>query len=336
MRKKLILWLIVCLEIFFGFLFLSWYRGWQQSQAQLLLDAKVSKIDQEKTMQNQEEELKYYYEFKPHEEIVDKVFWLKNDVSYKINNDGLNDINDYLPEKKAGYLRIVTIGDSFTYGQNVDTENNWSEVLEVMLNQKKLCGVEGFEVINLGMPGFDIQEMVRRYERVGQKYQPDIIIWFESGSGFIRFNEIMQPMVKECLGPESESLDYEVINSLKKLEDCFGSAAEKLLIEYSLEKRANIVKDHFNNFFKLPHTSKTIFYYYDFYYTERGYDYSGVIENWRQVFPQAKFFNDVPFKSHDDKYRFIDGHPNVQGHQLIAETIYNHLQNNGLFCPQSN
>jgi hypothetical protein len=138
------------------------------------------------------------------------------------------------------------------------------------------------------------------------------------------------------LGEENESLDFEVADNLQRLEECYGSAADKLLIDYSLGKRSELIKGHFNKFFQLANTNRTIFYYYDFYYPERGYDYKPVIENWRQTFPMAKFFDDVSFKSHDDRYRFVDGHPNVQGHSLIAETIYKHLQYSNLLCSQNN
>lgn len=48
------------------------------------------------------------------------------------------------------------------------------------------------------MPGFDIQYSVEIFKEVGQKYKPDLVIWFESGHGFSRQNEYMTPIIREC------------------------------------------------------------------------------------------------------------------------------------------
>jgi hypothetical protein len=74
--------------------------------------------------------------------------------------------------------RIITIGDSFTYGMNVDTGRSWPDELEGMLNRGPVCTGIRYEVINLGVAGYDIEYSVERLLRRGLAYKPDLVIWF--------------------------------------------------------------------------------------------------------------------------------------------------------------
>lgn len=336
-RKKLLLFLVVVGEIAAGAGFLSWYVQLQNHKRQQVLGAKVAKIPEAQVVKFEESELKNYYEFKPREKIVDRAFWLDHEVTYQINNDGLNDLFDYPVEKQPGKMRIVILGDSFTYGQYVDTQNNWSEILERKLNAlQRLCGQTGFEVINLGMPGFDVQELVRRYQRLGQKYQPDLIIWLESGSGFIRFNEILSPKVNACLNLGGGQLDFEKEEDLVKLQRCVNQAEDELMAENSLVERGKLLQNYYDEFFSLPGTGRSIIFYYDFYYRERGDDYPPLIQGLKNRYPQVTFIDEEPFDQHNRSLHFVDGHPNLKGQAAIAETIYDFLVNRQLLCGINN
>lgn len=320
-------------EVAAGAGFLGWYARLQANKRQQVLGTKVTKIPEAQVVRFEEPELKNYYEFKPLEKIVDRAFWLDHEVTYHINGDGLNDLFDYPVEKQPGKMRIVIIGDSFTYGQYVDTQNNWSEVLERKLNERPdLCGQAGFEVINLGMPGFDVEELVRRYKHLGQKYQPDLVIWLESGSGFVRFNELLSPKVDACLDLHGGQLDFEKKDDLAKLEACFGKATDELMTEYPLEARGKLLQKYYDEFFSLNGTSRSIIFYYDFYYRERDYDYPPVVQELKNRYPQVKFIDEEPFDQHNKALHFVDGHPNVKGQQAIANVIYDYLINKQLLC----
>ena len=121
----------------------------------------------------------HYYEPQPDTIINDHPAWLGEYVSYSINHDGLNDRMDYPVARVPGVHRIITLGDSFTYGLFVNTTENYSEVLEDMLNAKACKDTgESFEVINLGVPAYDIGYAAERYRLRGAKYKPDVVIWF--------------------------------------------------------------------------------------------------------------------------------------------------------------
>lgn len=332
----MVLFAIVFLEIIVGIIGLSFFYHKVITSKEESKSAKIAKIDQSKLIKDQVEELKYYYELKPHEEMVDRVFWLDQEIVHTINGDGLNDSFDYEQEKPAGTFRIITLGDSFTYGQNVDTNKIWSEVLEKsFLGQSFSCQIDKVEVINLGMPGFDVQEIVKRFERIGQKYHPDMVIWLESGSGFVRFNEIMQPNISSCLGGGLSQLDSLNKADVDKVDKCWVDAYEKVMADYPLEDRAQMMEKEFDQLFILSGQAKVIFYYYDYYWSERGYDYMSVIDHWRLRYPDAEFVTEIDFSSQLEKYKQVDGHPNIAGHEVIARKIHDHLSENNFLCKKN-
>lgn len=125
------------------------------------------------------ERLQNYYTLPLNTTKEERVAWLTKPVSYSFNKDRLHDRYDYEIEKPANTYRIITLGDSFVYGMWVNTSQNFSELLEDKLNNSPLCeNNPKFEVINLGVPGFDLIYALERYKDVGAKYNPDLIIWF--------------------------------------------------------------------------------------------------------------------------------------------------------------
>lgn len=68
----------------------------------------------------------------------------------------------------AGQLRVVALGDSFTWGNEVAAEENFAHLLDVADN--------GLQVLNMGVPGYGIDQMVLKYERHGAQLNPDLVI----------------------------------------------------------------------------------------------------------------------------------------------------------------
>ena len=57
-------------------------------------------------------------------------------------------------KKNKDTFRIITLGDSFTFGMYINTKDNWTELLEDKLNSDMGCkNISMFEVINLGVGG---------------------------------------------------------------------------------------------------------------------------------------------------------------------------------------
>ncbi len=139
--------------------------------------------------------LEYFFEPKPNTiQKPELIFEGLENISYTINNDGLNQLENYSVKKGEGIYRIVMLGDSFTFGANVNTKDNFPSQLKQLLDKELLChGIKTFEVLNLGVKGYDIQYSVERFNLRGKKYDPDLIIWFIIPDDFSRINELLRP-----------------------------------------------------------------------------------------------------------------------------------------------
>ncbi len=85
-----------------------------------------------------------------------------------INSAGLRGLREYELTKPAGVRRILVIGDSFTFGEDVRDEEVYPARLEEHLS--------GVEVRNLGVRGYGTDQQYLRLQRMGFDDQPDLVI----------------------------------------------------------------------------------------------------------------------------------------------------------------
>lgn len=71
--------------------------------------------------------------------------------------------------------RLVTLGDSFTFGMGVGDAQALPAALERELRQQ---GHERTEVLNFGVPGYNLRESVDQYRHFARQWQPDIVVLF--------------------------------------------------------------------------------------------------------------------------------------------------------------
>jgi len=138
---------------------------------------------------NQVDSLEYYYE--PVNYPFDEPLPWDSDIKvvYTMNKDTIRANKEYAIPKPPNTLRIVAIGDSFTFGQFVNDDETYPAQLEVLLKEKLKGKYNNVEVINLGVPGYDIEYSIARYEKRGKKYNPDLILWLITGGDFLQNNE---------------------------------------------------------------------------------------------------------------------------------------------------
>lgn len=86
------------------------------------------------------------------------------------NSDCLRAVKEYPIPKPKNVTRIILLGDSFVFGLGVNDSDTLSSLLESLLSNKS------FEVINLGVGGYNPLLSVQRLERIGLKYEPDLVI----------------------------------------------------------------------------------------------------------------------------------------------------------------
>jgi lysophospholipase L1-like esterase len=328
-RKRLFLIFFVILEVLAGVFSLYIFRRYVLNKQRDLEGKKIVKIDKSNVVENIDEELKFYWEYHPNDEVKDEAEWIEEAVYYSINNDGFNDVHDYQVEKPANTFRIIVLGDSFTFGNYVNTQFNWTEVLEKRLNESEQCGYERVEVINLAMPGFDVQYLVRRFRDKGLRYDPDLVIYFESGTGFTRFNEIIAPKSKSCQESNPELNDY--IDCLHKIEYDF-------ILEYTFDLRLEMLLVFFEELFRYVDQDNMLFFYYDTYFNTYTHlekdkeEQAKAIESLENQFPMGQYLPIIPYQQVDSDYKFSDGHPNKKGHEQIAEYIYNYFIQDQSLC----
>jgi lysophospholipase L1-like esterase len=78
-------------------------------------------------------------------------------------------------EKPSGTFRILNLGDSIVMGWGVREENTYGRRLESLLNEES-SGNPRFEVINAGVPGWNLENASAYLQAEGLKYEPDLIL----------------------------------------------------------------------------------------------------------------------------------------------------------------
>ncbi|MFC1890583.1 SGNH/GDSL hydrolase family protein, partial [Thermodesulfobacteriota bacterium] len=74
-----------------------------------------------------------------------------------------------VPYEKGEALRIVVLGDSFAFGEDVDDDQTFPFHLGALMG-------EGTEVVNLGVHGYGTDQMALMLLEEGCRYSPDIVV----------------------------------------------------------------------------------------------------------------------------------------------------------------
>jgi hypothetical protein len=91
---------------------------------------------------------------------------------FDINREGMRANRDYDYVKPPGVRRVVSLGDSFTIGYEVDLDSCFSSVLEGELRAKG----RNVEVLNAGVSGYSNAEEFLYLQRELIKYDPDVVL----------------------------------------------------------------------------------------------------------------------------------------------------------------
>jgi hypothetical protein len=84
------------------------------------------------------------------------------------NSLGLRGRREYAYQKPPGVLRLLVLGDSFTFGQDVSDDDTYCRQLEQRL--------PGAEVLNFGVHGYGHDQMLLYLREEGVKYRPDVVL----------------------------------------------------------------------------------------------------------------------------------------------------------------
>lgn len=182
-----------------------------------------------------------------------------------INSQGIRAPLDHLytthPEKNT--VRILTVGDSFTFGDDVSNEQTWQYFLEK--NNKPL------EVLNLGVPAYGSDQAYLLWKEEGKKYHPDIVIlgiWPENIARNLNlFRYYLYPKnnygaVKPRITSGKEVINSPVIDN-EKLANLLSNPNEKTaILDYEYWFDPYMVQDRFYRKSKLVQLVESVYFLY--------------------------------------------------------------------------
>ncbi|MBI3342501.1 SGNH/GDSL hydrolase family protein [Candidatus Curtissbacteria bacterium] len=291
------------------------FKGFYEARKGALGKSTVIPLNNKAFVQSTTENIKYYYEPKPYGteplDLLRKPDWLRQDPTYLINSEGFNNEREYSIEKPVGTFRIITLGDSFTFGQFVDTKLAYPALLENLLNSS-VCEDQKYEVLNLGVPGYDVQYSPERFRLRGQKYNPDLVIWFLKDDDMAVMEEVIKGKavayknsgIEDRLAWEKASLDYSL-----NYPESIKIPLQKKFIE-SLDKY---------------YSGKLLIITFPF--TEEKF--KGIFKSFAQSHNQGYFFDNLT-DIYAQNLAFPDKHPNVVGHQKIATDVFNFIKDKNI------
>lgn len=259
--------------------------------------------------------LKYFFE--PRAKTVEKLNrWGPYEGIYSINSDGLNERFDYSEKRVAGTFRIITLGDSYTFGHYVDTKNNWTEILEDKLNDS-YCNKK-IEVINLGVHSYDPTYEVERYRIRGIKYNPDLVIWFLTDP--YRITELIYYLEEKniyssrsALSEEDPYRPWEIaqLEILKKYD-------KTTINKYQLNALRKINEYYFGRILFIVQKNGSLI---------KPFSYMYEFKNER---PKTEVHEIISVVNNPILHFPTDFHPNIEGHKAIASDVFGYLIQNGV------
>jgi len=113
----------------------------------------------------------WFTELLPGFEGRERAFEGEYDVAIRVNSLGYR--QPEFDPKKGNQIRIVAIGDSFTFGHGVEGEEAWPHVLERVRAERTSGPVE---VINAGVDGRWVDEYYLELTRRGLALDPDVVV----------------------------------------------------------------------------------------------------------------------------------------------------------------
>lgn len=121
-----------------------------------------------------------------------KKSWKSEDAKEQTNSVGMRDHREYSEFPPDGTLRILSIGDSFTYGSQSANNETWQHYLRT--NQPN------WEVLNFGVPGYGLDQSYLLYEQEKQKWHPDVVIIGFFTGDILRQTNVFRPFLEHTAG----------------------------------------------------------------------------------------------------------------------------------------
>lgn len=269
------------------------------------------------------EKLEYFYVPMPDSVHTDEDAWLPKTARQTITQQGFNERYVYATSTPKNTKRILTLGNSFTYGMYVDTEDNYSEQLEDSFALACAFPENKVEVINAGVTGYDAEYASEFYRTHAKQFKPDIVVWMMN-QGLTTINEIMVPINTECKAEVGEDEYNKVLEDGSVTHSCSYKAMTALNERMTFE---DMIEYHRNNIENLIEDRDTAWVF-----VVMPYDVKEV-KSYLQNLAEANenvYFYELPDSVTNSEFLLPDEHPNPLGHQNIAEHIKHFLTSQNL------
>lgn len=156
---------------------------------------------------------------------------LSEPIIWRINKDGIR--SDHPIKNKGQRFRILTYGDSETFGWSVRLEDTWQRHMEEL--------DENIEVINLGIPGYNVENVADHIELTAPDLKPDLIIYLFHKNDFYESFSITPILSRSELYIHLRMAFY-VMNS-KKRHAWRKSAEGQKFIASNLKRMLDLAKE---------------------------------------------------------------------------------------------
>lgn len=283
------------------------------------------------------------------------------DISVRINSQGLRSPN-VAPKKPPDIYRILNLGDSVVFGWGVRYEDTHGYRLQELLNDYYGSKQTKYEVINAGVPGWNMENILAYLKAEGLAYQPDLILlnvtlvndvygqsavkpsgeplldWLRDHTYFwpflsVQYHHLQMQMGRQkalpVLNPPSEATAYFPVQETDPQWD---------VVWEPIQTMAMLAHEHGAGFILI--VLPTAFQVEDTGYStipqqiltrrakEVGIETLDLLPNFRQVCLEV-----TPKEGcgPEDRYLWADMwmHPSTVGHRLMAERILEDLRENG-------
>lgn len=114
---------------------------------------------------------------------------VRREKTLSSNKGGLRGTTDYIYERIPGHRRVVVLGDSFTFGEDVSDDETYCARLA--------RAMPGVDVINMGVHGYGYDQMLVTLEEDGVRYQPEVVVigflYADRDRGMLSFRDFAKP-----------------------------------------------------------------------------------------------------------------------------------------------
>lgn len=258
--------------------------------------------------------LQHYYTLTPGHDLVTDDSWLPSTATHTVTTQGFNERRLYATTTPEDVTRILMLGHSYVFGMYVNTDANYSEQLEDIIHERCRTNVE---VINAGMPGYDVEYTNAWYEEHASQFGADTIVWLMD-QGLETINEVTFPLNEQCLRRVSQDEYNKVQSGGDVSHPCSDEAVAVLYNQMTRDEILSYQGTILERTLADDTIKWVLMQVRDTAYVGRYLE--GLAREHDHVY-SVTLADDTDSKP----YRLPDYHPNPKGHRYIAEQLFEYL-----------